>query len=129
MLKAVLKETKLDPKLVEDIVVGNVLLPGSGALLFRGASIMADIPVDVPIVTVNRFCSSGLEAVSMIASKIRSGLIEIGIGAGCECMSQSDMADSVNPELLSETFINNPKSSNCLLPMGVCSEILSKKFN
>lgn len=110
VLKAVLKESKLDPKLVDDIVVGNVLLPGSGAVLFRGASILADIPVDVPLVSINRFCSSGLEAVAMVASKIKSKMIEIGIGGGCESMSMAEMADSINVEKLSEDFINNEDS-------------------
>lgn len=93
-----LKDSKIDPKLIEDVIVGNVLLPGSGAVLFRGASIMANIPVETPLVSVNRFCSSGLEAVALIAAKIRSGMISVGIGAGCESMSLSEMSDSVKPE-------------------------------
>lgn len=68
---------------------------------------MAEIPVETPLVTVNRFCSSGLEAVAIIAAKIRSKMIEVGIGAGCESMSLNEMSDSVNPDLLSDAFLNN----------------------
>lgn len=68
---------------------------------------MAGLPVETSLASVNRFCSSGLEAVSIIASKIKTGLIEIGIGAGCESMSMNEMSDSINPELLSDEFIEN----------------------
>jgi len=89
---------------------------------------MANIPVDTPLVSVNRFCSSGLEAVAIIASKIIIRMIEVGIGAGCESMSLNEMSDSVKPDLLSDAFLENQKSQNCLLPMGMCSEILTKKY-
>lgn len=102
VLKAVLKESKLDPKLIEDVVVGNVLMPGAGTTAFRTAQILADIPIEVPTTSVSRFCSSGLEAVSMIASKIRSGIINCGIGAGVESMSLSSMNDLIDPEQISE---------------------------
>lgn len=89
---------------------------------------MAGIPVDVPMETVNRFCSSGLEAVALIAAKIKSGMIEVGIGAGCESMTLSDMGSLVKPEELSDAFLEDPKAPDCLLPMGVCSEVLSKQY-
>ncbi len=63
---------------------------------------MANIPIDVPTTSVSRFCSSGLEAVSMVASKIRSGIIDCGVGAGVESMSLSSMNDLVNPEIISD---------------------------
>ena len=107
MLKSVIKDSKIDPSKIEDVIVGNVLLPGAGGLLFRGACLMAGIPVESSLASVNRFCSSGLEAVSLIATKIKCGLIEIGIGAGCESMSMNEMSDSINPDLLSEDFIEN----------------------
>ena len=96
VFKAVLKETGLNPALVEDVCVGNVLLPGSGAVLARAASIMANIPIETTVFTVNRFCSSGLEACSLIASKISSGLIECGIGSGVESMTLADMNSSID---------------------------------
>ena len=64
--------------------MGNVLAPGAGATSVRMGMFLAGYPDTVPSVTVDRLCSSGLEAVSIIATKIKSGLINIGIGGGVE---------------------------------------------
>ena len=89
---------------------------------------MAGLPVESSMMTVNRFCSSGLEAISIVSSKIRSGLISIGIACGVESMSNSDMTNMVEPEKLSDEFLNNEQASNCLLPMGITSENLTEKL-
>ena len=68
---------------------------------------MAGLPIHTPMMSVNRFCSSGLEAVSIVASKIKSGLINIGIAAGIESMSSSEMSAMVEPDKLSDEFLNN----------------------
>jgi acetyl-CoA acyltransferase 1 len=80
VLKGVLEKTGIDPKLIEDVVIGNVLPPGGGATLARMASLYAGIPESSSVMTVNRQCSSGLQAVAQVASAIKSGYIEIGIG-------------------------------------------------
>ena len=80
VLKGVLEKSGIDPKLIEDVVIGNVLPPGGGATLARMASLYAGIPENSSVMTVNRQCSSGLQAVAQIASAIKSGYIEIGIG-------------------------------------------------
>ena len=72
---ATLKRTKIDPKLVGDVQVGNVLMPGAGALIARAAMFMCDMPTEVPCSATNRQCSSGLEACAIIAAKIKAGLI------------------------------------------------------
>jgi acetyl-CoA acyltransferase 1 len=74
-------KVNLDPALIEDISVGNVLPPGGGATGVRMAALHAGIPVSTSIATVNRQCSSGLTAVNQIANQITAGQIEIGIGA------------------------------------------------
>lgn len=89
---------------------------------------MADYPIDVPVFSVGRFCSSGLEAVSLIASKIKSGVIECGVGAGCESMTMGKMEELANPNTLSDKIFDNELASNCLIPMGLTSEILAEKF-
>ena len=89
---------------------------------------MADYPIDCTILSVGRFCSSGLEAVSIIASKIKSGVIECGVGAGCESMTMGKMEDLANPDTMSDKILDNEVASNCLIPMGITSEILSEKF-
>ncbi|CEL63017.1 acetyl-CoA acyltransferase [Rhizoctonia solani AG-1 IB] len=84
VLKAVYTTAKLDPKLIEDVAVGNVLPPGGGANAARMAALHAGIPNSSSVYTVNRQCSSGLTAVSQIANEISTGQIDIGIGAGVE---------------------------------------------
>ena len=81
VLRAVYTKVGLDPALIEDITVGNVLPPGSGASAARMAELHAGIPITTPISTVNRQCSSGLAATNNIAALITSGQIDIGLGA------------------------------------------------
>ena len=85
--KALLERSKLDPALVEDIAVGSVLPPGGGATEFRAAALAAGFPVSAAVRSLNRQCSSGLQACVDIANAIQSGMIEIGVGAGVESMS------------------------------------------
>ena len=80
VLKAVYSKVNLDPKLIQDIAVGNVLPPGGGATVARMAQLYAGIPNSTPLNTVNRQCSSGLTAVHQIANEIKAGDIDIGIG-------------------------------------------------
>jgi len=81
VLRAVYTKAGVDPTLIEDVSVGNCLLPGAGAGHARVAAIHAGIPVDASVNTVNRQCSSGLSAINQIANEIRVGQIDIGIGA------------------------------------------------
>ena len=80
VLKAAYTKAGLDPKLIEDVSVGNVLPPGGGASAARMAALAAGIPNTTAVNTVNRQCSSGLTAVNQIASEIALGQIDIGIG-------------------------------------------------
>jgi acetyl-CoA acyltransferase 1 len=80
VLKAAYTRAKVNPALIEDIAVGNVLPPGGGASAARMAALHARIPNTTPISTLNRQCSSGLAAVNQIANQIIAGQIDIGIG-------------------------------------------------
>lgn len=80
VLKAVYSKVSLDPSLIEDVAVGNVLPPGGGASAARMAALHAGIPNTSALNTVNRQCSSGLTAVNQIANEILAGQIDIGIG-------------------------------------------------
>ncbi len=80
VLRAVYTRAGLDPKLIEDIAVGNVLPSGGGASQARMAALHAGIPNTTAINTVNRQCSSGLTAINQIANEIKAGQISIGIG-------------------------------------------------
>lgn len=67
------KANNMDPKLLGEICIGNVLQGGSGAASARMGQFLADIPDTVPLYVVNRMCSSGLQGVMTIASQIASG--------------------------------------------------------
>jgi acetyl-CoA acyltransferase 1 len=128
-LKGLIERTKVDPKLIQDIVVGNVNQPGAGAITSRMAGFLAGIPETTTLVTVNRFCSSGLEAVALVASKIKAGHIDLGIGSGVESMTMYDMQSSMNPENLAEQIFDNEKARDCLMPMGQTSENVAEKVS
>ncbi|ETW79362.1 hypothetical protein HETIRDRAFT_441328 [Heterobasidion irregulare TC 32-1] len=128
ILRAVYSKVNLDPALIEDVTVGNVLPPGGGANAARMAGFHAGIPVTTPISTVNRQCSSGLTAVNQIAAQIISGQIDIGIGAGVESMTFGYGA-GVMPDGFSESVLSNQQASDCLIPMGITSENVASDYN
>jgi acetyl-CoA acetyltransferase len=81
-----IKNGNVNPEIIDDICVGTVL--GKGPTYeARTAALAAGIPESVPIQTVNRFCSSGLMAVTAIANEIRAGQIDVGLAIGVESMS------------------------------------------
>jgi acetyl-CoA acyltransferase 1 len=118
----------LDPSLIEDISVGNVLPPGGGAGGARMAAFAAGIPNTAAVNTVNRQCSSGLSAVNQIANEIAMGQIDIGIGAGVESMTFGYGAQS-QPEAWSEVVLANQEAADCLIPMGITSENVASDFS
>merc|ERR1712169_63871 len=85
--KNLISRSKIDPKVVEDIAVGCVLAPGGGATEYRAAALAAGFPETAAVKSLNRQCSSGLQARVDIANAISSGMIDVGIGAGVESMS------------------------------------------
>jgi acetyl-CoA acyltransferase 1 len=72
VLKAVVQKSGINPKLIEDVCIGNVLQPGAGAYSARIAMFLAGYPDTASLQAVNRQCSSGLQAVMNIANAIRS---------------------------------------------------------
>ncbi|XP_031502022.1 3-ketoacyl-CoA thiolase 2, peroxisomal-like [Nymphaea colorata] len=126
LLKAVLDKTGLNPGEVGDIVVGTVLAPGSQrASECRMAAFYAGFPETVPVRTVNRQCSSGLQAVADVAAAIKAGFYDIGIGCGIETMSKNPMAwdGTINPRVNEHI-----QAQNCLLPMGITSENVAHRY-
>ncbi|KAG3010363.1 hypothetical protein JG687_00013519 [Phytophthora cactorum] len=127
VLQAVLKKAKVDPKLVGDVVVGNVLQPGAGAGMARMAQLAAGIPHTVPLHVVNRQCSSGLQAVANVTAAIKAGYYDIGIAAGVECMSLAGIgkdAPTVNWERIGAV----QDAMDCTVPMGITSENVAEKY-
>ncbi|KAI4317862.1 hypothetical protein L6164_025693 [Bauhinia variegata] len=126
VLKALIEKTNLNPNEVGDIVVGTVLGPENlRAREGRMAASYAGFPETVPVRTVNRQCSSGLQAVADVAAAIRAGFYDIGIGAGLESMTTNPVAweGSFSPKLHI-----NIKARHCLLPLGITSEVAAGRF-
>ena len=128
VLKGLIAKTGVDPKLIEDVSVGNVLPPGGGATGARQAALWAGIPNTAAVNTVNRQCSSGLASVTQIANEIITGQIDLGIGAGTESMTLNYGA-GVMPVKMSDEILSNEEAADCMLPMGITSENVAKKYN
>ena len=122
--KSLISRSQIDPALVEDIAVGSVLPPGGGATEFRAAALVAGFPESTAVKSLNRQCSSGLQACVDIANAIRSGMIDIGVGSGVESMSQQYGPGAVTE--FSELLDSHPEAKNCKVPMGVLSEQMAK---
>lgn len=123
----------LSPESIQDICVGNVLSPPTAAVSFRMASLASNMPHTTSLSTTNRQCSSGLQAIANIAHAIQCGSIDIGIGAGVESMSTNPMHELYEkfpPEVDWDEMQKscNKEAMDCLIPMGVTSENVSKKY-
>lgn len=133
VVKGVLDYTGVQGSDIDDICVGNVLLPPAGYTTLRMAMIAeAGIPATngSSFQMVNRQCASGLQAVSIIANSIATNEITIGIGAGVESMSQYPMNQMKLPTNINWNSLQKSKDSmDCLLPMGMTSDTIIKKYN
>jgi acetyl-CoA acyltransferase 1 len=109
---------------VDDVCVGTVLAPGGGATEMRAASLVAGLPETAAVRTLNRQCSSGLQACVDVANQIKTGMIDVGIGAGVESMSSQYGPGAVTE--FSDLLESHPEAANCKVPMGVLSENMAK---
>jgi len=123
---ALARVPQLDTKEIEDVVLGCAMPEGEqGMNVARIASLRAGLPVEASAITVNRFCSSGLQAIAMVADRIAAGAYEVGVAGGAESMTMVPMGGykiSVNPWLVE----NYP---DAYLNMGLTAENLAKKYN
>ena len=93
VMQETIKRADLDPRAIDDVIWGCAMPEGSQGLnVARLAVLRARLPVEVPAVTVNRFCSSGLQTVAMGAQAIMSGMADVVIAGGVEMMSQVPMS-------------------------------------
>ncbi|MFN8769716.1 MAG: acetyl-CoA C-acetyltransferase [Neisseriaceae bacterium] len=87
VIKAILDETKVKPEAISEIIMGQVLTAGVGQNPARQAAIKAGLPKEVPALTINQVCGSGLKATHLAIAAIRNGDAEIIIAGGQENMS------------------------------------------
>ena len=117
---------QIDPKEVEDVILGCAMPEAEqGMNVARIASLRAGLPVETSAMTINRFCSSGLQAIAMAAERIMAGGAETIIAGGVESMTMIPMGGhkvSANPWLIA----NYPDS---YLSMGLTAERLARRYN
>ena len=126
VIQELIKRTGIDPAMVEDVILGCAFPEAAqGMNMARNILLRAGLPVDVPGMTINRFCSSGLQAIAIAAERIMVGAIDVAIAGGVESMSFVPMGGfnfSPNPHLTAnypEVYIN----------MGLTAENVAEKFN
>jgi acetyl-CoA acyltransferase len=119
------KVPSFNPAEVDDVIIGTAMPEGEqGMNMARTAALAAGVPYTVPAMTINRFCSSGLQSLGQAAAAINAGWTDAAITGGVESMSQIPMGGdrpSPNPTLMS----NNPE---VYTPMGITSEKVASRF-
>ncbi|WP_306365622.1 acetyl-CoA C-acetyltransferase [Nocardia sp. CC227C] len=88
-IKAALEQGGVTPEQVDYVIMGQVLTAGAGQIPARQAAVAAGIPMDVPALTVNKVCLSGINAIALADQLIRAGEYEIVVAGGMESMSQA----------------------------------------
>jgi acetyl-CoA acyltransferase len=125
MLEAIRRVPGLDPKDIDDVILGCAMPEGEqGNNVARIASQRAGLPVEVPAMTINRFCSSGLQSIAMAAERIMVGHSDVILAGGTESMSMVPMGGnkiSPNPWLMDHY-------PDVFLSMGLTAENLAKKY-
>jgi acetyl-CoA acyltransferase len=126
VLKAAIERAGIDPAEIDDIVIGNAAPEAEqGMNIARVGAFLADIPDSVPAVTINRFCSSGLQSLGQGAASIIAGWQKVVLTGGVESMSQIAMGGQKpcpNPTLME-------KRPDLYMPMGLTAEIVAERYN
>src|SRR5918994_6405589 len=124
-LCAIKDRAKLDPALVDDVVLGCVDPVGeAGGDIARVAAIMAGYGNEVPGVQINRFCASGLDAINFAAAEVMSGQHDMTIGGGVESMSRVGIGASggawpMDPSIAIKSYF---------VPQGISADLIATKY-
>jgi acetyl-CoA C-acetyltransferase len=124
-LAAVKERNKLDPLLVDDVVLGCVDPVGeAGGDIARVSAIMAGFGDEVPGIQINRFCASGLDAVNFAAAEVMSGQHDMTIGGGVESMSRVGIGASggawpMDPSIALKSYF---------VPQGISADLIATKY-
>lgn len=135
-IKAVLDESGIDKNLVDEVIIGNVLMAGQGQAPARQAALNAGLPVTVETFTLNKMCGSGLKAIMLAQQAIAAGDADIIVAGGMESMSNApyllpkgrngfkyghgEIYDSVLLDGLTDVYNR--------IHMGNCAEICAKNM-
>ncbi|OUD36626.1 acetyl-CoA C-acyltransferase [Flavobacterium sp. FPG59] len=135
-IKGALDKINLDPNLIDEVYMGNVVQAGVGQAPTRQAALFAGLPTTVACTTINKVCASGMKAVMMAAQAIQCGDAEIVVAGGMENMSliphymnlrngtkfgPSTMLDGMQKDGLTDAYDNSA--------MGVCADLCATEYN
>lgn len=135
-IKGALNKINLDPKLVDEVLMGNVVQAGNGQAPARQAALYAGLSENVSCTTINKVCASGMKAVMQGAQAIMAGDAEIVVAGGMENMSliphyvhlrngvkfgPTSLVDGMQKDGLTDAYDNNA--------MGVCADLCATEYN
>jgi len=115
----------LDPKLVDDVIVGNAVPEAEQGLQFGRMISAKALGIEVPGITINRYCASGLESIAMATAKIRTGMADCIIAGGTESMSLVPTAGWKTVPAYS-IAVEEP---DYYLSMGLTAEAVAQEYN
>lgn len=137
VIKEAVNRAGIKPELVEEVLMGNVIQAGLGQNVARQAVVKAGLPLEVPAMTLNKVCGSGLRAVALAAQMIKAGDADVVVAGGMENMSQAPyllktarfgqrmgdgkMVDSMINDALWDAFNN--------IHMGITAENIAEQWN
>ena len=121
------RNPNLPPEAVEDIIMGCGNPEGAqGHNVGRNAAVLSNLPITTGGTTINRYCSSGMQSISMAASQIMAGCYETVIAGGAETISMMQGKQNM------DNFVNErlaEKSPGIYYPMGMTAEVVAKRYN
>jgi acetyl-CoA acyltransferase len=125
VVTGLLTRTKLDPALIEDVILGCAYPEGvQGSNIARIVGVLAGLPQEVGGMTVNRFCGSSMSAIQIAAAQIEAGIGDAYLGVGVESMSmvpQGGFNRTPNPELLA-------RHADIYITMGQTAENVARRY-
>ncbi len=140
-IKAVLEKTGIDPKTIDDVILGCANQAGEdNRNVARMAALLAGLPVEVPGQTVNRLCGSGLQAVASAAQAIRAGEGDVFIAGGVESMTRAPYVTLKSaepwsrraPEVADTTvgwrFVNPVMKKEWTISLGETAEVVADRY-
>ncbi|KAM0677550.1 hypothetical protein BDAP_001877 [Binucleata daphniae] len=147
LIQKTMEKYNIKPKQITSIAMGNVLIPQGGVIEARSASIKAGIPINVPIMTINRQCASGLDVLRLVENEkitMLGGFESMSKYGICSkfCVSEnvenmvdwrSEINNQVNDSDCKQKTVvcldSHAHAKDCIMPMGETSENVAKKYS
>lgn len=138
LIKHIIEETKIDPKNLDEVIVGNILSAGQAQGVGRQSAIKGGVPVTVPAYSINMICGSGMKSVITAFNNIKAGGANLILAGGTESMSQAPMLIDQNYRSgikMGPTTVKDHMVLDALtdafnnVHMGITAENVAEKYN